>query len=167
MAGGSGSAKRGRVRGGQLFEDNQDRVVVVVTCSRHDLETGMSPTLVSKEGALWSAAGRAKHTRLLLRTCEHTENSADPLQLGRGVVAQHSGKRAVGRKEGAVPAKQAEARRGVIDEGVQQRHRGAQRVLDPAPGGHGVLEVEDLLAQAGYLVNQLLLRTMFIAHHKM
>jgi hypothetical protein len=65
-----------------LFEDNQDRVVVVVTWSRHDLEIGVGPSLVSKEDALGSAAGRSKHPRPLLRAGEHTEDSAYPLQLG-------------------------------------------------------------------------------------
>ena len=150
-----------------MLEDSQDGVVLAVTSSRHDLETGVGPTLVSKERALCSGAGRAKQARLLLWTGEHTEDSSDPLQLGGRIVTQHSGERLVGCEEGAVSAKQAEARGGVIEECVKQPNRGAQRVFDPAPGGHGVFEIEDLLSQAGHLMDQLLLRTVCVAHRKM
>ena len=104
---------------------------------------------------------------LLLGTVKYAEHGAERLHLSCRIVAEHPGEPPVGGEKGAVEAEEAKSHRSPIGERTQQRFSRPECILDAATCSHGFLEVNDLLAQAGDLVDQLLLRTVFVTHRKM
>jgi hypothetical protein len=160
-------AKRSGGSALQWIEDDQNCGTMLAAGSGHDLQARPRAALVTKQSSLATAAFGGQQPGLLLRTGEHTQNPADPLQLGRRFIAQHPGKRSVGGEESAVAPEEAESYRSIIDEGAQQRLGSAEGVLYPTAGDNDVLEIQDLLAQASQLVDQLLLRAVIVAHGNM
>src|SRR6476661_1843783 len=116
----------------------------------------LDPTVFAPDGP--QSAG------LLFWRGEESEDAAHRLEFRGRVIAQQSGEGSVSSQEGAVAAEETETDRGIIGEGAQQTLGIAQRVLDPPPGRHRFPEVAHLLAQAGDLMNQLLLGTVLVAH---
>jgi hypothetical protein len=101
---------------------------------------------------------------LLLPAREHTENAADPLQLGGRLVSQHPRERASGGEGSSIPAKEAEPHRGAISQAAKHFVGYPECLFHATPGNHCVLEIEDLFAEAGDLMDQFLLRAVLVAH---
>jgi hypothetical protein len=63
--------------------------------------------------------------------------------------------------------KQAQTHGSIVSQCPQQRFGFTQGVFDPAPSRHGVLEIKNLLPQTRNLMNEFLLRAVFVSHGKM
>lgn len=128
-----------------------------------------APVLGAEESLLDPAVSppdRAEGARLFFRSGEEAEDAAHRLELGRRVIPQQSGERAVGGQESAVAAEETETDWSTIGEGAKQTLGASQSILYPPPCRHCLLEVAHLLAQAGDLMDQLLLWTVLVAHGK-
>src|SRR5512147_2257999 len=115
---------------------------------------------------LQPALHQRQHPSLFLAASEHTQRVRHAQQLGGRVVAEQPGKGAVRGDGRPIGPEQTEPDRRGVDELAELLLALAERVLDPAPGRHGLAQVGDLLPQAGDLVDEILFGTVLIAHGK-
>jgi hypothetical protein len=153
-----------------VFEDHcNDALLLSAICRDHGVPLPRS--LFGPEAGLLHSMVKSprstKGTRLFLRSGKQAEHTAHRLELGRRVIAQQSGKGAVGYKKSAVAAEQTETYRGIIGESAKQVVGATQCIFDSTPRNHCFLEIDHLLAQAGDLMDQLLLGAVLIAHGTM
>lgn len=119
---------------------------------------------LAKGGA---GSGRLERSSLIFPSGENTKHGAQGLELSRGVITEHPGETAVGGEESSIEAKQAQAYRSAVGQASKQGFGAPQCILDPATSRHGLPEISHLLAQAGDLVDQLLLGTVIVTHDTM
>ena len=139
------------------------QMVILVVITMTALVAAVSGASASgTEGAIYtttnSPAGNAvvRFDRLadgqLVRIGEQSERLAQPLELGRGFVAQQTGEGQVGHPYGPTRAHEAEPGRSRVAQGAEQPFGVAERILHPAADHHLGLEIHDLLAEPGELV---------------
>ena len=101
---------------------------------------------------------------LLFPAPEDAERIGDPEQLGGRVVAQEPGEWPVGHERRSVRPEQAESHGGRVHERAELSLGETQGILHPAPGGHRLAKVGQLLAQGDHLADEILFGTVLVAH---
>jgi hypothetical protein len=105
-----------------------------------------------------------KDSSLLLPAAEDAEHSSHPLQLGGRAIAQEPGERPTADQRRPVQAEQAETNRTSIHQRTKLLLGIPEGVLHPAPVGHRILEVGNLLSQCRDLIDEVLLGSVLIPH---
>lgn len=108
--------------------------------------------------------GRSPALVTALREWRRCRAPTDALQLGGRVVTQHPGEGAVRGQGSAIASEQTETYRRPIRQRSKQRFGVSEGVLHPAPRDHRFLQLNDLLAETGDLVNEVLFGTVVVSH---
>jgi hypothetical protein len=115
----------------------------------------------------WGATGSVKDPRLLLEAGEDAEHSAHSLELGRRLIPKHVRDAAIGGQESAVVLKETETYWRAIHQRVQQGLCITKGIFYSPASYHGILEIQDLLAQASNLMDQLMPGPLLVSHGNM
>jgi len=73
----------------------------------------------------------------------------------------------IGGEEGAVTAEEAETHGSTINQRAQQAFGVTKGIFYSPAGQHGILEIQDLLAQTGDLMDQFMPGPVLVSHDKM
>jgi hypothetical protein len=142
-------------------------VLLRAVCGNYAERNSISALMAKERAGAGSDTLFTEHPQLLLRRGEQAEHAADSLQLGRGVVAEHPCKRSVGGEESAIPLKEAKTHGRSIRERAEPRFRFAERVFNSAARYHRLLEIHDLFAETGDLVDEVLFGPVVVSHRQL
>ena len=112
----------------------------------------------------WGLSLATESPGALLGGCEDAEYPSDALQFSRRVVAEQPGERDIGSEGSAITAEEAESYRGPVGQGTKAGFRFPERLFHPTARDHRFFEIQNLLAEAGDLVDEVMLRAVVVSH---
>ena len=154
-------------RAPHLLEDGERHPVPFTTPGADDPESVAGPVLPPEPHArhpVFFLVRHRQHPGQLVRVGEEADRFGQPLQLGRGVIAQQPGKGQVGYPDRPTGAHETEPGRGRVAQSAKLFLGVPERVFHPPADHHLRLEVRDLLPEPDELVGELLFGAVLVAH---
>ena len=148
--------------------EHRERYAVPLATPRADDPERLAATVLPPEpdarGPVLSSVGQRDHPGQLVRTGKQAEGFAQPLELGRGLIAQQPGEGQVSHAYRPARTHETEPGRRRVAHCAELFLGVAERVFHPAAVHHLGLEVRDLFAEPGKLVAELLFGAVLVAH---